>query len=205
MYLIFDFDGTIVDSYQTIIAKLNSLSDEYQFSKITSVDSEAIRHLSSMDALKKINIDLFKVPKVFKRVRELIHADMCTLQPFRDMPRVLATLHSLGHSLGIVTSNTKNNVYNWLEHQQLLNLFNFIHVDSIFYSKKPILQKTLKKFAIDRAQAFYIGDEVRDIVAAKQCQIFSMAVTWGYNSETLLSQQEPHYIVHQPEDILTIV
>lgn len=43
-----------------------------------------------------------------------------------------------------------------------------------------------------------------DIEAAKACNINSIAVTWGFNSEKVLLQHEPHFIAIKPTDILTI-
>ena len=51
---------------------------------------------------------------------------------------------------------------------------------------------------------FYIGDETRDIDAAKQCGISAVAVTWGFNSEAIIAKHNPHYLVRHPKDILTI-
>lgn len=35
-----------------------------------------------------------------------------------------------------------------------------------------------------------------------ECNIYSVAVTWGFNSEKILSQRQPHYIAKRPEDIV---
>jgi phosphoglycolate phosphatase len=105
-------------------------------------------------------------------------------------------------SLGILTSNSLENVAAWLEHNKIQNLFSFIHVESNYFGKKHVLRKIIKAYQIDKSQAFYIGDETRDIKAAKECGIYSIAVTWGFNSEKILSQQQPHYIARKPEDIL---
>ena len=71
-------------------------------------------------------------------------------------------------------------------------------------AKKRILRKILKAYKIDKSQAFYIGDETRDIDAAKGSDINSVAVTWGFNSATVLARHQPQFIVQKPEDLLTI-
>ena len=84
------------------------------------------------------------------------------------------------------------------------SFFNFIHAESSFFGKKRILRKIIKSYKLDKSKTFYIGDETRDIEAAKECGVYSVAVTWGCNSEKILSQHQPHYIVRKPEDILTM-
>ena len=60
-------------------------------------------------------------------------------------------------------------------------------------------------YKIDKSKAYYIGDETRDIEAAKKNHIKSIAVTWGYNSETALEKYDPSYIAKTPKDLLTIL
>jgi phosphoglycolate phosphatase-like HAD superfamily hydrolase len=54
---------------------------------------------------------------------------------------------------------------------------------------------------IDSLQKLF---ETRDIEAAQSNDIYSIAVTWGFNSEKILLQHQPHYIARKPEDILAI-
>lgn len=57
---------------------------------------------------------------------------------------------------------------------------------------------------MNKQHTFYIGDETRDIDAAKQNGIHSIGVTWGFNSEKILAQHQPDYIARKPEDLLAI-
>ena len=52
--------------------------------------------------------------------------------------------------------------------------------------------------------ALYIGDETRDIEAARNNDLISIAVTWGYNTEQVLQDYSPTYVVHEPNDLLSI-
>ena len=80
------------------------------------------------------------------------------------------------------------------------NYFDFIHAGSSYFGKKRAIKKVLKMHKIE--QAIYIGDETRDIDAAKQTKICSMAVTWEFNSERILKQYNPDFIAHTTEDIM---
>jgi phosphoglycolate phosphatase len=204
MYLIFDFDGTLVNSFCNVIDKFNLLADEFNFRKIHSHEIEEMRNLSSRELIKFLRIPLYKLPTVIKKARKFIHADIQMLNSFENLPHVLHKLRQAGIHLGILTSNSKENVVNWLQHHKLFDLFAFIHVESNFFGKKRVLKKIMKTYQLAAAETFYVGDETRDIDAAKQSGMRSVAVTWGFNSEQVLLNYEPDFIARQPEDLLEI-
>jgi len=201
-YLIFDFDGTLVDSFVAVMEKFNLLSEEFNFRKINSDEIDRLRDLTSKELIKYLEIPIYKIPSVLHCARKHMRSEMPSLSPFKAIPEMLHELHEIKIPLGILTSNSSENVMKWLERNKMQHLFNFIHAESAYFGKKRILRKILKTYKIEQSQAFYIGDETRDVEAAKECDICSVAVTWGFNSEKILSQHQPHYIARKPEDIL---
>ena len=177
MHLIFDFDGTLVNSFDGAIEKFNVLADEFSFKKISLDESLNLKDLSSQELVKYLKIPLYKIPRVLSKARKYMQDDISKLAPFLNLPQVLQTFHNANYSLGILTSNSKENVITWLETHQMKHLFNFIHSKSSYFGKNRVLKKILEKHKIDKSHAFYIGDETRDIEAAKQNNIYSIAVT----------------------------
>lgn len=204
MYLIFDFDGTLVNSFKSIVKQFNHLAIEFDFRTVDENNIHTLRDLSSLEIINYLQIPLHKIPNIIYQMRKNLHSEISNLIPIEHLPPVLKNLYDAGFSLGILTSNSQENVKCWLEQHNMTELFKFIHVESNFFTKKNILKKILKIYQIDKAQTFYIGDETRDIEAAKQSDIFSIAVTWGFNSEKALLRSQPHHIARKPEDILTI-
>lgn len=202
MYLIFDFDGTLVDSFCSVIEQFNILANDFNFRKITLEEIDGLRDLSSRDLVKYLKIPIYKIPAVLYKARKRLQNEMHKLTPFVGMHQVLHDLSDAGFSLGIVTSNSEENVVSWLNHHKMKQYFNFIHMESSYFGKKSVLKKVMKINKIKKAM--YIGDETRDIEAAKQCGMSSIAVTWGFNSEKILSQHHPDYIARAPKDILEI-
>ncbi len=96
------------------------------------------------------------------------------------LPEVLKEFHP-NCSLGILTSNSSENVISWLEIHKIGHLFDFIHAESSYFGKKHILKKLTKSYKMDSSQTFYVGDETRD--SARKCNI---AVTWGLTQKQLL-------------------
>lgn len=204
MHLIFDFDGTIIDSFQVAIEKFNLLSEEFNFRKISSNEISDLKNLSSKELVKYLKIPIYKIPRILFLARKYMNNKILTLAPFENIHDVLKRLYDEKFSLGILTSNSIENVTTWLDMHKMNHFFSFIHAGSNFFGKDRALKRILKKYAINKSEAFYIGDETRDIDAAKKNNIYSMAVTWGFNSEKILLAHQPHYVARKPEDILVI-
>lgn len=203
-YLIFDFDGTLVDSFYVLMKKFNELADEFKYRKLNSNEINWLRDLTSRELIKYLKIPIYKIPMVLCSVRKYIRSEMQSLLPFQNILEILHQLHDMKIQMGILTSNSIENVTEWLERNKIYHLFNFIHTESSYFGKKHVLQKILKTYDLDNAQTFYIGDETRDIDAARECNVYSAAVTWGFNSEKVLSLHNPDYLIRRPEDILGI-
>lgn len=205
MHLIFDFDGTLVDSFNCVMEKSMLLAEEYNFRKIDPREIIYLRDLTTKEIIQYLQIPLYIIPQIIYKIRKSLQSEMKKLHPIPHMPYVLEKLHDAGFSMSILTSNSVENVQIWLEEQNLHRFFDSTFIESSFLSKKYVLKKTLRNYRWDRSRLFYIGDETRDIDAAKQNKVDSIAVTWGYNSEKALLQYQPIHIARHPDDLLKIL
>jgi phosphoglycolate phosphatase len=204
MHFIFDFDGTLINSFERIIEKFNLTANQFGLSPIHPDHIETLRDLSSKELIQHLNIPLYQIPRVILHARKALKEEIPTLSSFSNLPDILQKLHASNIHLSILTSNSMENVTTWLKIQGLDSYFHCIHTESYYFGKKRLLKNILKKYKIDKSKAFYIGDETRDIEAAKHNGIYSIAVTWGFNSEKALLQYEPHYLVRKPDELLNI-
>lgn len=202
--IIFDFDGTLADSFSAIIQKLVPQADEFKFRKINQDEIAGLKDLTSREVIKYLKIPFYKLPAILRHARECMRDESPLLSTFMNLPEVLKELH-MDCSLGILTSNSSENVVSWLNRHKIAHLFTFIHTEFSYFGKKHMLKKLIKSCQMDPLQTFYIGDETRDIDAARKCKINSIAVSWGFNSETALIQSSPNYIARIPQDIIAIV
>lgn len=203
--VIFDFDGTLIDSFDIGIEILNLLADELNFRKINLDEHFYIRDLSSRELIKYLEIPAYKIPKLLYLGRHQMRSEMPKLSPFPHILETLKGLHDANFSIGILTSNSLENVTAWLELHNMSHFFSFIHSGSSYFGKTRLLKKILKKYNVNPSNAFYVGDETRDVEAAKQSKMSSIAVTWGFNSEKALLRHHPQYVVKQPKEILTLL
>src|SRR5690554_6343037 len=115
MYLIFDFDGTVIDSFKCAIHIFNQLADEFRFNKVDSNEIDDLKHLTSMELIKYFKIPLYKIPTVLLQARKKMRAEILTLLPFSQLPPMLQQIHDKQIAMGILTSNSVENVSTWLQ------------------------------------------------------------------------------------------
>jgi phosphoglycolate phosphatase len=202
MHLLFDFDGTLINSFDCVMQKAILLAEEHKFKKISTQDIEKLRDLSSTEIIRFFQIPTYKIPMLISQMRKHLHQEISTLMPISGMQEILENLYNAKFTIGILTSNSIDNVNSWLDINQLRHFISFVHTESRFFTKRRLIKKTLKKYNIERSKAVYIGDETRDIEAAKKNRISSIGVTWGYNSEAAIAKYQPTFIAKNPADII---
>jgi phosphoglycolate phosphatase-like HAD superfamily hydrolase len=200
--IIFDFDGTIVDSLAQVVAVFNDMSEELHFKKIEPENLSELRNLSSMEIFEKFKVSKWRLPfllfKGRRKFKERIFE--ARLQP--NMKEVIEEL-SQSYKIGILTSNSSKNVKLYLA-KNGLDCFEFISESSLF-GKSRAIKKIIKDFGCKSSDIIYIGDETRDIDAAKISGVISVAVSWGFNSVEILEKHEPDYLINSPVELLKIV
>ncbi|BAQ63509.1 HAD hydrolase-like protein [Geminocystis sp. NIES-3709] len=202
--LIFDFDGTLADSRKTLVHIANKLAGEFGFDRVTEDEIIRLSNLSSREIVQQSPIPTYKIPFLLRRVKKELNQEIKKLQPFIGIKETLNSLKSQGFLLGIVTSNIENNVLDFLKSNQLENHFDFIYSGSSLFGKDKIIKKVIQKHQLLTDHIVYIGDETRDIEAAKKSKIKVVAVTWGFNSAHILAQHNPDFLIHQPQELTEI-
>ena len=82
MHLIFDFDGTLVDSFDCVIKQFNRLAEDYKFRKIDLEQVNELRHLNSKELISLFHIPFYKMPQVLYKARKSLHENITLLTPF---------------------------------------------------------------------------------------------------------------------------
>lgn len=190
-YLIFDFDGTIVQSKMLAIQLFNELSGKYGGRKIDKKDIAYLSDLSIPDRLRALNVPLHKLPAlIIEGKREYKNAAV-GLQPVDGIREVLFSLKDNGYSLGILSFQRFLDLYE-------LTVFDFIHSSTNLFGKHKAITSMARKFQIDRNQMLYVADELRDVQACKKIGVKIVAVTWGFDSASLLAEAKPDFICNSP-------
>ncbi|WP_445250536.1 HAD-IA family hydrolase [Microcoleus sp. OTE_8_concoct_300] len=202
--IIFDFDGTLADTIDILLSITNRLSAEFGFKSATKQELAQLSNLNSWQILQYSGISIFKFPLLIRRLKAELHSEVPNIQLFPGIKEVLLELKKRGFQLGIITSNSRENVWTSLERNGLQGIFTFIYSGSTF-GKHKVINKWLRRENINPEQVVYVGDEIRDIDAAKKTGIKVIAVGWGFNSQEALAAQHPDFLIERPQELIEIM
>lgn len=201
--LIFDFDGTIADTFQQTMLITNILSDEFKFKKVHPHEVEFLKGKTVQEVIAHLKVPILQIPNIVTRARSELHKQINSIEPVDGLNEILPLLKQAGVQMGILTTNSQQNVENFLKINDL-EIFDFILSTSRVWGKNHGLRKLMSEQKLMPDEIIYIGDETRDIEAAKKEGIKVVAVTWGYNSHAILERFDPDFIVHTPEELFQI-
>ena len=203
--ILFDFDGTIADTYRAVANITNQLSDEFGYKALEEEELLLIKNLSSREIVKRSEISIFKLPFLVRRIRSELSKEIAELDPILDIVRVLLQLKDRGYILGIVTSNIKENVNIFLNKHGLDSVFSFIYSGTAIFGKHRVLKQVVREHRLKKSDVIYVGDETRDIRSARKSGIAVIAVSWGFNAPEILQEYQPDYIVDRPQELLEAI
>ena len=201
--IIFDFDGTICPSYRLLIAQVNLLAGEYHLRKIGNEEIEDFRDMSPKKMMQTLGLSTVKLPFFLRKIRRNAQKQLLELKPVEGITEVLLELKSQGYSLGILSSNSEENVLLYLQRYKI-DIFDFVFTGNNIFGKDKHLKSILKKIKLDPQgkKVVYVGDEIRDMEAARKAGLINVGVSWGYNSLNLLRQSQPQFLFENPPQLL---
>ncbi len=199
--VIFDFDGTLADTFQWFIGVINDVADRYRFKRVAKQDIESIRRLDAGNVLKYLDVPLWKIPMIARHMRKLMAADIHRISLFQGVDGLLRGLSKKGITLALMSSNSYENVRTILGPQNAV-LIDYYECGVSIFRKKAKLKKILSKSGIPHAKSIYIGDEIRDLKAAREAKILFGGVSWGYNSVESLKPLSPELLFESIDKIL---
>jgi HAD superfamily hydrolase (TIGR01549 family) len=204
-YIILDFDGTIADTLELGLGIYNRIAPEYHFSQAGEEERELFRTKKPQELIEAYGISRLKLLTLMLRVRKEMRRHVSEMKLFTGMDPALREISNSGYRLGILTSNSVENVRKFLEINNLSTLFDFIYSGRSFLGKEKVIRKLLIHEQLTAGRVVYVGDETRDIEASRAAGIPVIAVSWGLNSRDLLESLVPDQIADKPEDLTACV
>ncbi len=201
--LLFDFDGTVADTLPHILHIANRFADVYGYNKVLESEITAYREKKARQAIRDLNVPLLLIPRIATRVRKELSKEIHLIQPVLGIREVLSQLKTQ-YTLGIVTSNSSENVQRFLQTHQM-EWFDVIHAKSSIFGKSRILKCILKEQQLRTPEVMYVGDEVRDVEAASKTGIRMVAVSWGVNTRNTLTDANPTFLIDTPDELLQLL
>jgi phosphoglycolate phosphatase len=198
-FVIFDLDGTLADSFPWLQRNVNDVADRFGFRRVAEEDVEALRHASTREILDRLEVPLWKLPFIARHMRRLKTEQAASIPLFDGVGEMLMTLAKSGVRLALVSSDTEANAREKLGTSTAL-FADFDCAASIF-GKPARFRRVLKRAGVSAAEAIAIGDETRDIEAARAVGIACGAVTWGYAAPSALKALRPDLVFERMADI----
>jgi len=188
--IIFDFDGTLANTFDWFIDALNHLAGPFNYRRIEEDEIKALR-LSNAHALyKDRKVSRWKTARIAARLRSMMAADIDQISLFDGVDRLLRALDHDGVPVGIVSSNSEQNVRRILG-PELSACIDYFECGVSVFGKAKKLKKIVKKSGVDLSRAIFVGDEIRDIGAAQKVGMPYGVVAWGYNDFDALKDTSP--------------
>ena len=199
---IFDFDGTIANSFDAVVEIFYELTGRPRIEDPAEI--ARLRHLPAIKVAKELRLSPFQVSRLVIKGRKMMRKHLDEVKPCKGMPQAIRALHAQGHSLYIMSSNSTQNVEYYLASHNLRKYFVSVQGGVGLLDKAGALRKVMRSNNLEPADCIYVGDEARDVDAAKKAGVRIVSVEWGYNDSSLLAQHHPDRLIADPQELLTI-
>ena len=198
--VIFDFDGTLADSFPWFSRVVNDVADRYRFRRIEAHEADMLRIMDTRALMRHLGIPAWKMPFIANHMRKRKAKEIDQTKLFEGVDRMLARLAEAGITIALVTSNAESNA------RAILGAYNAGLIRHTvcglsLFGKSAGFRKVLRRSGIEAGSAICIGDEIRDLEAARKLGIAFGAVTWGYARPDALIARSPTMVFHSVDEI----
>ena len=200
--VIWDFDGTLADSLPELLRIYNELAPRYGLRQVE--DPDEVRGQSMSQLLGAEQISWWTMVRLTRRLLQMQRQIIGQVKLFDGVAKTIHRLSAIGIRQAVVSSNSRTNLLECLSGHRLTDHFMYIHGTSRLGGKRRAIRRACRKLGVASSDALYVGDEVRDIDAARAASLAIASVTWGLNTKEVLHEHQPDWIVNCPDDIEAI-
>lgn len=200
--IIFDFDGTIANSFDYVV---NFLAEEAGRGPLSAEEKAELHNMSMLTIARRLGHPWWRLPRLFLKGRLMMNNAIKYVEPFAGIEDVIKKCHNEGHELYIVSSNIVRNLHDFLYRHKLQKYFLEIYGGAGLFGKSSVLRRLLKEQNLEVNKCMYVGDETRDIEAARAVGMRAVAVGWGFARVKDLHQEHPFKFAATPTELMNIL
>ncbi|MBR4327814.1 MAG: HAD-IA family hydrolase [Bacteroidales bacterium] len=199
MYVIFDFDGTLADTFALGSQLINEYADQLGYKQI---DFAANKDKSARELIKMSGVRFWQIPGLIRFFRKKSVERAAEVNAFDGIPDLVRRLHDNGFQLGIITTNSAQTISIFLQKYGLTDLFTYIKPEISLFGKKRAIRRARRHL---KSEIIYIGDELRDIEACRAVNVPIISVSWGFNSTEILEKNNPGMVAASAEEVYNTI
>lgn len=202
--IIFDWSGVVRDTVTNQMWIVNHIFKKYGVGEISTAEFK--ENWTQPPALfyQKYLPEGYNEEERSKLFQELqLDKDCPKANSFPEVVKLIHTCKENGYFLAVVSSDFPETLLPEVKEYGLENVFSEIVTDA--NDKLPPTQRIIKDYNLNLEDTFFIGDSNHEIDVAKETGIKSVAVTWGFTSVQKLKSRNPDYIVHNVQELESIL
>lgn len=201
---IFDFDGTLADSFPLVMEMMNDVADRFAFRRVADGELDTLRQCDAREIMRRLGVKRWKLPMIARYVRSRMAADVDRIGLFPGADEMLAKLAGEGVKLAVVSANGEETIRRVLGPRNTPLIDGFAAGVSLF-GKRNKLIRMARLAGVERAETVVIGDELRDLDAARAAGMAFGAVSWGATHPQALAARTPDFLFERMEHIPSAV
>lgn len=195
-----DFDGTLADTAHILQKIYNETAHKKGWPTMSTNDYKRLRKGSLREALTWAGVHPWQLPLLLYQGRRRFLSEIDEVEIFTGMEKLARELKNSGWDVYVLSMNSNKAVSRVLAKNNLSNTVHVLPRASII-GKHYNLKRFLRRYKYPKQNVWMIGDEVRDIEAAKRAGVKILSTTWGLQDESVLKQAGPDGISRTPDDI----
>ena len=210
--VIFDLDGTLLDSIDDLAASTNHA---LQLHGYPQHERAAYRYFVGNGVRKLIERALPEDARQADNINHLLQDFLAYYQthktvytrPYQGIPETLAKLHAAGIQLAVASNKYHQGTLELIHHYFGEKLFSIVLGQREGIPVKPdpaIVHDILTQTALPANRTLYVGDSGVDMQTAINSRLTSIGVTWGFRPRTELEANSADYIINSPSELLPI-
>ena len=200
---IFDFDGTLADSLPWFRASFHDVIARFDLTPVTAEELEGMRGLSAREIMARLNVSMWQLPAIVSDMRKRKLAAASETSLFAGIPAMLCDLQRQGIKTAIVSSDSEASVRQVLG-PTTAQITRFDCGAAVF-GKHWKFRRVARKLGAKPSETICIGDEIRDIEAARAAGMDSGAVAWGYALPSALQAAGPTHLFTSIEEMMQLM
>ncbi|HVQ71749.1 MAG TPA: HAD hydrolase-like protein [Bradyrhizobium sp.] len=197
---IFDFDGTLADSLPWFRASFQDMIVRFDLAPVRDDEVEGLRGLSAREIMARLNVSMWQLPAIVSDMRKRKLAAAGEISLFAGIPAMLTDLQRRGIKTAIVSSDSEASVRQVLG--PATSLITRFDCGAAMFGKHWKFRRVARKLGARPSETICIGDEIRDIEAAKAVGMDSGAVAWGYALPSALQAAGPTHLFNSIEEMM---